>query len=404
MGKNNYLKNINTKKNKKNPSEKLNDFKAILDCSFCGIMAFDAFYDKKGELIDFIITVANRQACKIVNFKEEELVGKRLSEILKGNFKPLETLEGRTLFDNYKEVVLTGKSKSLEFYFQGDGLNEWFRNKAVKYNNGFVCTFEIITKEKFFQKQLEERVNQEVEKQRKQEKLLIQQSKMAAMGEMIGAIAHNWRQPLNTVSLLCLALTTKFDNSKLDKNYLNKWIEKINKQVNFMSQTIDDFKNFYKPKEEFKKIFLKEVILKVASLVNFEFKINNIQIKVDIHPSISFICLENQLQQAIINILINAKEAIINRNIKNGIILISAKRKNSSIELLIQDNGGGVENEEILKSMFEPYFTTKLQSHGTGIGLYMTKIIIEQNLGGKIKVKNLNDGLIFKIKLPILVI
>lgn len=124
----------------------------------------------------------------------------------------------------------------------------------------------------------------------------------------------------------------------------------------------------------------------------------------DIHPSISFICLENQLQQAIINILVNAKEAIINRNIKNGIILISAKRKNSSIELLIQDNGGGVENEEILKSMFEPYFTTKLQSHGTGIGLYMTKIIIEQNLGGKIKVKNLNDGLIFKIKLPILVI
>ncbi len=102
MGKNNYLKDTNIKKNKENPSEKLNNFKAILDCSLSGIMAFDAFYDKKGELIDFIITVANKEACKIVNFKEEELVGKRLSDILKGNFKPLETLEGRTLFDNYK--------------------------------------------------------------------------------------------------------------------------------------------------------------------------------------------------------------------------------------------------------------------------------------------------------------
>lgn len=384
--------------------KRTDELKAILDSSLSGIMAFENFYDKNGEIIDFIFTMSNKEACRIVNLSEEQLLGKRLSKVLSGNFKSLDSLGGRTLFDIYKEVVLTGESKSLEFYFEGDGIKDWFRNKAVKFNHGFVCTFEVVTQEKLFQEKLEKKVKEEVEKQNKQEKILIQQSKMAAMGEMIGAIAHNWRQPLNTVSLLCLALTTKFDNSKLDKNYLNKWIEKINKQVNFMSQTIDDFKNFYKPKEEFKEIFLKEVILKVASLVNFEFKINNIQIKVDIHPSISFICLENQLQQAIINILVNAKEAIINRNIKNGIILISAKRKNSSIELLIQDNGGGVENEEILKSMFEPYFTTKLQSHGTGIGLYMTKIIIEQNLGGKIKVKNLNDGLIFKIKLPILVI
>jgi nitrogen fixation/metabolism regulation signal transduction histidine kinase len=197
------------------------------------------------------------------------------------------------------------------------------------------------------------------------------------------------------------SLITKFDNSKIDKNYLDKWIEKIDKQINFMSQTIDDFKNFYKPKEEFKKIFLKETILKIASLVNFEFKVNNIQIKIDICESISLLALENQLQQAIINILLNAKDAIINKNINNGIVYINAKKKNSSIELIIQDNGGGVENKEILKSMFEPYFTTKLQSQGTGIGLYMTKIIIEQNMKGKIEVKNIPNGLKFTIKIPI---
>ena len=402
MGKNNYLKDTNIKKNKENPSEKLNNFKAILDCSLSGIMVFDAFYDKKGELIDFIITVANKEACKIVNFKEEELVGKRLSDILKGNFKPLETLEGRTLFDNYKQVVLTGKSKSLKFCFQGDKTNDWFRNKTVKYNDGVVCTFEIITKEKFLQEQLETRLKQEVEKQRKQEKLLIQQSKMAVMGEMIGAIAHNWRQPVNTVSLLCVAIENRFDNSKISKDYLDKWIDKMNKQINFMSQTIDDFRNFYSPKEEYKKIFLKEAILKIVSLINYQFRLSNIQIKIDIPFSISLVCLENQLQQAIINMLVNSKDAILNSNVKNGFILISAKKNKSSIELIIQDNGKGILDKKVLNYIFNPYFTTKIKSHGTGIGFYMTKIIIEQNLGGKIKVKNMDDGLRFKIKLPFL--
>lgn len=290
----------------------------------------------------------------------------------------------------------------MKFCFQGDKTNDWFRNKTVKYNDGVVCTFEIITKEKFLQEQLETRLKQEVEKQRKQEKLLIQQSKMAVMGEMIGAIAHNWRQPVNTVSLLCVAIENRFDNSKISKDYLDKWIDKMNKQINFMSQTIDDFRNFYSPKEEYKKIFLKEAILKIVSLINYQFRLSNIQIKIDIPFSISLVCLENQLQQAIINMLVNLKDAILNSNVKNGFILISAKKNKSSIELIIQDNGKGILDKKVLNYIFDPYFTTKIKSHGTGIGLYMTKIIIEQNLGGKIKVKNMDDGLRFKIKLPFL--
>lgn len=383
--------------------KKTNALRAILDSSLNGIMAFDNFYDNE-EIIDFVFTMSNKAACKIVNLKEDQLLGKRLSEVLSGNFEPLDSLKGRTLFDNYKEVVLTGESKSLEFYFEANGIKEWFRNKAVKYNHGFVCTFEIITQEKLFQEKLEQRVKEEVDKQRKQEEILIQQSKMAAMGEMIGAIAHNWRQPLNTVSLLCVAMTTKFDNSEINKDYLDKWIYKINKQINFMSQTIDDFRNFYKPNEEFKRIFLKEAILKIVSLVSSQFKVHHILINVDIQDSISLICLENQLQQAIINILLNAKDAILNQNIEKGTILIRAKKNNSSLNLIIQDNGGGVKDKEILNRMFEPYFTTKIQSYGTGIGLYMTKIIIEENLGGEIKVKNINDGLVFKIKLPLFTI
>lgn len=231
--------------------------------------------------------------------------------------------------------------------------------------------------------------------------ILIQQSKMASMGEMIGAIAHTWRQPLNTISLLAGVIIKKYKNSKLNENYINDWISKMNNQLNFMSQTIDDFRNFFKPNEDFKEVFLDEIISKVISLTDLQFKINNIKIEVSIPKSISIICLENQLQQALINILSNSKEAIINRNIKNGIILISAKKSHSFINLIIQDNGGGIEDEQILSSIFEPYFTTKIHSNGTGIGLYMTKIIIEQNMKGKIETKNINDGFEFTIKIPI---
>lgn len=257
-----------------------------------------------------------------------------------------------------------------------------------------------ITEEKYFQEKLEQKVEEEIKKRFKQERLLVQQSKMATMGEMMAAIAHNWRQPLNTISLLSASITKKLLNSKLTKDYINNWIIKMNNQVNFMSQTIDDFRNFYKPEEEFKEVSLKKVILKVISLISLQLKINNIKIEVNIQEPILLVCLENQLQQALINVLINSKEAILNKNIKNGMILLNAKKDDSFVNLIIQDNGGGIENEENFTSIFEPYFTTKANSHGTGIELYMTKIIIEQNMKGKIETKNINNGFEFIIKIP----
>jgi PAS domain S-box-containing protein len=392
------------KYNEENLIQKTNYLKAILDSSLDGIMAFDSLYDENGEIIDFIYTMSNKKACSIVKLREEELIGQRLSKMLSGNFIALDSLNGQSLFDIYKEVVLTGESKSLEFYFESNGIKEWFRNKTVKYEDGFICTFEIITEEKYFQEKLEQKLEQKVEeemkKRFKQERLLIQQSKMATMGEMMAAIAHNWRQPLNTISLLSASITKKLLNSKLTKDYIDNWIIKMNNQVNFMSQTIDDFRNFYKPEEEFKKVSLKKIISKVISLINLQLNINNIKIEANIPESILIMCLENQLQQALINILINSKEAIISKNIINGMILLSASEDDSFVNLIIQDNGGGIEKEENFTSIFEPYFTTKANSHGTGIGLYMTKIIIEQNMKGKIETKNINNGFEFTIKIP----
>ena len=396
------ISNITQKKYDENNIFKETDkLRAILNSSLDGIVAFDSYYDENGEIVDFIFTMANIEACKIINLKEEQLLGQKLSQIHSGNFKPLDSLDGKTLFESYKEVVLTGESKTLEFYFESDGIKEWFRNKTVKYSNGFICTFEIITKEKLFQEKLEQRVSEEIVKQQKQQIILLQQSKMVAMGELIVAIAHNWRQPLNIISLLASTINRKYTDDKLNKDYMDDWIIKMDNQINFMSQTIDDFRNFYKPKENLKKIFLKETISKVISLINLQFETNNIKIKINIPKTISIVCLENQLQQALVNILLNSKEAIKNGNVKKGIILISAKKNGSFIDIIIRDNGGGIENKEILSSIFEPYFTTKSNSNGTGVGLYMTKIIIEQNLNGKTEVKNIDNGFEFIIKIPI---
>jgi signal transduction histidine kinase len=384
--------------------EKNDSLRAILDSSLDGIMAFESYYDENGQIIDFIFTLANKEACNIINMKEEDLLGKRLSETLSGNFIPLPSLHNQTLFENYKEVVLTGKSKTFEFYFDSNGIKDWFKNKSVKLNNGFVCTFAIVTKEKYFQEKLKEEVETQIQKQTKQEQIIIQQSKMAALGEMIGAIAHNWRQPLNTVSLLTVTISERLKTIKLSKEqkeYFERWVVKVNKQLKFMSQTIDDFKNFYKPNEDYKEIELKNVIKKLISLLDLQFNIYNIKIKIDIPNNISLICLENQLQQALLNILLNSKDAILSNNIENGQILISARKRDSFICLHIQDNGGGIKDNSILERIFEPYFTTKTHDNGTGIGLYMTKIIIEQNLGGSIEVQNLEEGLEFIICLPL---
>ena len=380
--------------------EKTNSLKAILDNSLDGIMTFDSLYNQDGELIDFIYVMSNKKACEIVNLNEEQLIHKQLSKIQPGCFEELNSLNGKTLFEMYKDVVLSGESKTFEFYFESNGIKGWFRNKAVKYNNGFICTFEIITNEKNLQLKLEEKVEEEIMKRYKQEEMLIQQSKMAAMGEMIAAIAHNWRQPLNTVSLLSCGIYRKYESSSLDKEYVNEWNIKMNNQLNFMSQTIEDFKNFYKPTETFKEIFLKEGILKVISLLNEPFEVNGIKIEINIDENITLVCLENQLQQSLLNILSNARDAILSKKVEKGMILIFAERKDSFINLTIQDNGGGIKDKKVLSSIFEPYFTTKDNSEGTGIGLYMCKMIIEQNMKGRIEAKNINHGFEFTIKLP----
>ncbi len=236
----------------------------------------------------------------------------------------------------------------------------------------------------------------ELEKQ-KNETILINQSKLASMGEMIGNIAHQWRQPLTHLSYIIMNLQAAYENDKLDKNYLEKKTEEANKQINFMSHTIDDFRNFFKVSKQKEEFSLISSINESFNLLKESFKTLDIEVELKYKNDFKIQSYKGELSQVIFNLLNNAKEEFIRKKINSAKILIALIKEDKNIVIKISDNAGGID-EDIIKKIFEPYFTTK--EKGLGIGLYMSKIIIEKNMEGKLEVKNINNGVEFSIYLP----
>ncbi len=260
---------------------------------------------------------------------------------------------------------------------------------------------ELISEEKKLNSSLEEKVILETSKQKEQEQILIQQTRLAAMGEMIGNIAHQWRQPLNALGLVLQNLKFSYDIGELDKSVMDKSINKANNVINNMSKTIDDFRNFFKPNKAREKFNINDNVIKAIELVESTFEHHRIKLEKDFFSTeLQFYGFPNEFSQVILNILTNAKDAIIGNKIENPLISIQTKIEDDFICVKIKDNGKGIK-EEIINKIFEPYFTTKEENNGTGIGLYMSKLIIENNMNGKIDVKNDEEGAIFTIKLPI---
>lgn len=246
--------------------------------------------------------------------------------------------------------------------------------------------------------ELEERVEEEIRKNRDKEQMMIEQSKMAAMGEMIGAIAHQWRQPLNALGLYIQDLEDAHRYNELDTQYLQTMIHDSMRQINFMSKTIDDFRNFFKPSKVEQHFAVRESLDDVLRLIGAQLESHHIrQISVsggeDINPVKGF---KNEFEQVILNILTNAKDAFLDETEKGfdvgeAHIDIAIAEKNGTITIEIKDNAGGID-ESVIGRVFEPYFTTKEQGKGTGIGLYMSKTIIEKSMNGSIDVENIQMG------------
>ncbi|AXH15498.1 histidine kinase [Malaciobacter mytili LMG 24559] len=244
---------------------------------------------------------------------------------------------------------------------------------------------------------LEIKIQEEISKRLEQEQLLIQQSKLASMGEMIGNIAHQWRQPLAQISAIHMNMKVTYDFNKFTKEYLDTKIKEANKLTSYMSQTISDFQNFFKPQGEKEEFSIQKACQEAYFIVESSLKYHGIEVSFDIKEDINVFGYKNEYSQVILNILSNAKDILLERQIENPKINIEIKNGENYAIVKIHDNAGGIK-ENIIDKIFDPYFTTRYKTQGTGIGLYMSKNIIERNMNGYINVKNVDNGALFTIK------
>lgn len=234
-------------------------------------------------------------------------------------------------------------------------------------------------------------------KNRQKDRIMMQQSRQAAMGEMIGNIAHQWRQPLNVLGLTIQRVQLFHDMGKFDKEFLAESTAEAMRVINHMSQTIDDFRNFFSPNKEKESFAVNEALGKALSLVDMNLDDRQIRIDVDALDTPIIHGYRNEYSQVLINILMNSKDAFLERRIADPRVLIRIFREDGRSVVTMADNAGGIA-EDIIGKIFDPYFTTKGPQKGTGVGLFMSKTIIEKNMNGRLTVRNTVDGAEFRVE------
>ncbi len=248
--------------------------------------------------------------------------------------------------------------------------------------------------------QLNKKLEAEIAERQHQEKLLIQNSKLAAMGEMIGMIAHQWRQPLSSISTLSGNLKVLIDLEVFDPDQFIEQLLEINNHAQYLSKTINDFRHFFKPDNPQEMVMMYDIIEDTLGIVGRSLEYKNISVikdcsfksKISTHP--------RELMQVFLNLLKNATDVLVERKIQQPQVIIKGFEKDGYQIIEVLDNGGGV-SEDIIDKICDPYFSTKGPAKGTGLGLYMSKTIVEQHCRGRIRVSNRKEGACFTVELPI---
>ena len=245
---------------------------------------------------------------------------------------------------------------------------------------------------------LKEQVRVEVSAQREKEKMLIQQSKMAAMGDMISMIAHQWRQPLNQMSYVMMNIDGAYDDRSLSREYLDGKLKEGENLLEYMSHTIDDFRDFFKPDKEKEDLVLCDLVDSAVGLIEKGLEKHHVRLEKNYECNISLLVYKNEMIQVLLNLLKNAQEALEEKD--NACIKIHIYLDADVAKVCISDNGDGIEDENIEK-IFEPYFSTKAHQ-GTGLGLYMSQMIISEHMDGSLEAQSTSSGAEFIISLPVL--
>ena len=233
-----------------------------------------------------------------------------------------------------------------------------------------------------------------------QDELIMAQSRHAAMGEMISMIAHQWRQPISVIAMEANNMLADIEFDEIEIKSFSNDAKNIIKQTQHLSKTIDDFRNFFRPGKKKEWVVPQKILEECFSIVGKSLDNHNIELKKNYQSHRALLLYSRELLQVVINLIKNAKEALISCREKERKLLVDISEVNNMLLIVIIDNAGGVE-EDIQNKIFEPYFTTKDKHSGTGLGLYMSKIIIEEHMGGKIGIQNTADGAKFTISLPL---
>ena len=282
-------------------------------------------------------------------------------------------------------------------------------NKLLFIIIGFILIFILFYRQYLLKKmneELNEKIKIEMKKNEEKTRISIQQSRMASMGEMLENIAHQWRQPLSTISVAASGIEIKKELNILNDEDLSDSLRHIKNATQYLSNTIDDFRNFFVKDKIPSNINIRNTLNKTIDLISSTLAKEEITLIRNIQ-NINFTSYENELIQVLMNIFINAKDALANRK-SEKLIIVVIKQIEDNLVIKIKDNAGGVDSS-IIDKIFEPYFTTKHQFNGTGIGLYMSKLIVEKHLIGEISVKNIDfifnsktyRGALFELVLPL---
>jgi len=255
---------------------------------------------------------------------------------------------------------------------------------------------------------LEQRIREESDKRAAHEHVMIHQARRAAMGEMLGAIAHQWRQPLNALSMIVQNMKDAWEYGEFNGDLMDHSVSRAMEQIRFMSHTIDDFRNFFRPHNDTEHFCPKRCVEEVVAMMGgwfTNFETISIEIADELGEEVSVQGCQNEFKQVIVNLLCNAKDAIRLGAIHgtgacSGWITIRIRCEGNVVLIEVRDNGGGID-ESIIERIFEPYFTTKDVTTGNGIGLYLSKVIIETKMYGALWAENVPGGALFAMSLPV---
>ncbi|WP_373003870.1 PAS domain S-box protein [Sulfurimonas sp.] len=328
---------------------------------------------KTGKIYDVNKTFLNK-----LGYKKDEVIGKTSFEI--------------DLWYDLKDREKYLKLFEKDGFVEGDIYDFNTKNKNQITAKTYANIVTIDTKEFILA------VAEDITELKNKDEMLINQSRQAAMGEMIGMIAHQWRQPISIISMDANNMLLDIAMDKFNETEAEKYANNITIQTKHLSKTIDDFRNFFKPDKVITKVNIREIFDQTLSIVKNSLKNNNIELKISYQTEREVYAYPRELMQVFVNIINNSKDALSFKNKENSIINIEVYEDKQYINTKICDNGGGID-ADILSKVFDPYFSTKDEKTGTGLGLYMSKMIIEKHLNGVIEVCNSDEGACFTVRL-----